>query len=85
MYWLLQVPFSFQILEWTCSKSFVACVASAKGENQGGRGTKKYEEKRKRGDWGLGTGEERREGSACSHAIVFFIYAFAGERKNPIG
>ena len=40
----------------------------SKHKGRGGRGDKKYEEKRKRG-----TGEERREGSACSHTIVFFI------------
>ena len=39
-----------------------------KGKGRGGRGNKKYEEKSKRG-----TGEEGREGSACSHAIVFFL------------
>ena len=46
----------------------LACVARAKGKGKGGgnklRGKK---EGRRRG-----TGEERREGSACSHAIVFF-------------
>ena len=73
MYWLLQVPFSFQILEWTCSKSFVACVASAKGEDQGGKGDKKIRGKKEEGglgtgDWGLG----RREGKGALAATLLF-------------
>ena len=45
----------------------LACVASAKGEGGGGQKIRKKEGRRG------GTGEERREGSPCSHAIVFFI------------
>ena len=50
---------------------FLACVASAKGKGEGG-GDKKIRPGKKEGRRG-GTGEERREGSTCSHAIVFFI------------
>ena len=45
----------------------LACVASAKGEGGGGQKIRKKEGRRG------GTGEERKEGSPCSHAIVFFI------------
>ena len=64
-------------------QKFCSLRSKRKGRGPGGKGDKKIRGKKEEG--GLGTGEERREGSACSHAIVFFIYTFAGERKNPIG
>ena len=49
----------------TANGAKLACAASAKGE--GGGRTKRYEEKRKRGDWGGEKGREHLQQRLLSH------------------
>ena len=66
----------------TSKKNRFKVLDSLHSKHKGkGRGGQKISGKMEEG----GLGSREGKGALCRHAIVFFIYKFAGERKNPIG